>query len=183
MEFEKCREILLLEYEAVLKAAGLQKLIEDALIQQNWTDFETNIDALNECSASLMEMEKEREALFSADDFSGVDIAGLNPVHAYQKAHLAVELAGGDKGRFYTLCLHFTPQQRSELGEIYRSLKLEALKLRSLNESLLDYIREIRASMANFFEMAFPDKCGKTYTCRGAAASHDMRSMVLNQRM
>ncbi|HCC37632.1 MAG TPA: hypothetical protein DEQ14_08445 [Treponema sp.] len=149
----------------VAKAAALQKLIQSAVLKREWTDFETLLNRLNEVSAEMAVLEKDREALF----------AGFLPV--------PVELAGGDKGRFYTLCMRFTPEQRREIGEIYRSLKLEAIRVRLANEALLEYITEVRATMAGFFELAFPDRSGKIYTPRGTPVSHDMRSMVLNRRM
>ena len=182
MEFEKCKGILLREHEAVAKAAALQKLAERDAVNREWGDFEAHLNALNSYGVALEEMEREREALFGCGG-DAQDSGGLNPELAYQRAHLAVELAGGDKGRFYTLCLHFTAQQRAELGEIYRSLKLEALRLRLANEALLVYLSEIRSTLAGFFEIAFPERGGKTYTPRGVPVSHDMRSMVLNKSM
>ena len=184
MDFEKCKKILLLEHETVAQAAALQKLIEKAVINREWTDFDTHQKTLNGYSTALEIMEKEREALFSGYDVSAApDSAEMSAAEAYQKAHLADEWAGGDKGRFYTLCLHFTPRQRSELGQIYRSLKLEALKLRLANEAMLEYLKQIRTTLTDFFELAFPDRGGKMYTPRGIPVSHDMRSMVLNKRM
>jgi hypothetical protein len=79
--------------------------------------------------------------------------------------------------------MRFDPVRRSELGAIYRSLKLEALKLRLANESLLEYLNEIRTTMAGFFEIAFPEMGGKLYTRHGIPVSRDMRSIVLNQSM
>ena len=183
MEFEKCREILLSEYEAVAKAAELQKLAEKAVVGRDWADFEARMTALNSCSIELAGMEREREALFGGCSPDSLNSGSPDQGPAYQKAHLAVELAGGDKGRFYTLCMQFTAGQRSELGNIYRSLKFEALKLRLANESLLKYLNEIRITMADIFEMAFPDRGGKIYTRHGRPVSRDMRSMVLNQSM
>ena len=183
MEFEKCKDILLREHEAVAQAAALQKLIEKAVLSREWGDFEANMSTLLGYSVGLAEMEKEREALFGGYNGSADGSGQWNAAQAYQNAHLAIELAGGDKGRFYTLCLHFTEQQRSELAEIYRSLKFEALKLRLANETLLAYLNEIRTATAGLFEAAFPELGGKTYTPRGVPVSHDMRSMVLNKSM
>jgi hypothetical protein len=173
--YEKCREILLKEHEAVSKAAALQKLVQDAVQKREWAGFEAYFGALNTIGGEIAALERAREAVFA--EFS--DRAGYAPVAAPR----AVELAGGDVGRFYTLCAHFTVEQRSEICAIYRSLKLEALKLRLANESQLDYLSSIKATLAGFFELAFPDRGGKIYTPQGTPVSRDMRSMVLNQRM
>ena len=174
MDFEKCKEILLREHEAVAKAAILQKTIEKAAIDREWVDFETKLQTLNTYCTALSEMDKEREALFSVESENN---------NSLNDAHRAVELAGGDKGRFYTLCMRFSPQERGELCEIYRSLKFEALKLRLAGDTLLGYLNDTRVTMAGFFELAFPDRSGKIYTPHGAHVSHDMRSMVLNKSM
>jgi hypothetical protein len=79
--------------------------------------------------------------------------------------------------------MRFNPAQRGELRNIYRSLKLEALKLRLANEALLEYLNEIRTTTAGFFEIVFPEMGGKLYTRNGIPVSHDMRSIVLNQSM
>ena len=137
------------------EAGQLQKLVDSAVKNREWTDFDAHLSALNKYSAKLAEMEKEREELF----------------------------VKADKDSFYSLCQTYTPQQASELTEIYRSLKLEAFKLRLANDALLIYIDEIRTTMAGIFELAFPDRGGKMYTPSGIPVSHDMRSMVLNKSM
>ena len=84
-------------------------------------------------------------------------------------------------GGFYAFAAGLPAAQRSELTEIYRSLKLEALKVQVSGEALMGYIAGARATIAGFFEIAFPDRGGKIYTPHGIPVSHDMRSMVLNQ--
>jgi hypothetical protein len=46
----------------------------------------------------------------------------------------------------------------------------------------MSYLSGARATMAGFFELAFPDRGGRIYTPSGTPISHDMRSMVLNRR-
>ena len=181
MDFEKCREILLKEHEAIAKAANLQKMAENSAIKREWTDFEAHLSELNILSGSISAMERERERLFSENKEELQATDAQNTVQNMQK--MPVELAGGDKGRFYTLCLNFSAEQRSELCEIYRSLKREALKLRFENEALLSYLNAFRINMTSFFEAAFPDIGGKMYTQAGIPVSHDMRSMVVNKSM
>ncbi|MDR0455479.1 MAG: hypothetical protein LBH20_02195 [Treponema sp.] len=158
MVFEKCREILLRESELVQRIAGLQNLIREAVMNRNWTDFEGHFNDLGRIKAEFAALEGERELLFTG-------IPGTK----------------GDMSRFYTLTAQLPPQQRGELTEIYRSLKLETLRVQVSGEALMSYIAEVRAAMAGFFEIAFPDRSGKIYTPHGMPVSHDMRSMVLNR--
>jgi len=176
MMYEQCKDILLKEHEAVQQAAALQNVIQNAILKREWIDFEAHLEALNGISIKIAIMERDREALFAALASGMKAVGGTGHT-------MPIELAGGDKGRFYTLCIRFTAEQRDEISSIYRSLKLEALKLRLANESLLKYLGEIKTTLAGFFELAFPDRGGKIYTPKGTPFSHDMRSMVLNQSM
>ena len=169
MNYEKCKEILLKEFELVQNAAVIQKKIQDAVANREWTDFEGHFKAMNAVEREFKVLEKERERLFI--EFEA----------AQGKRNVFPDL-NDDKGRFYAMTAGLPPQQRSDLTAIYRSLKLEALKLRMANEALGSYLSGVKASLTEFFELAFPDRGGKMYTNQGTHLSHDMRSMVLNHR-
>ena len=158
MVFEKCREILLKESELAQRIAGLQNLIREAVISRDWADFENHFNDLGKIKAEFTALESERELFFD----------GI-PENA------------SDSARFYALAAQLPVEQRVELTTIYRSLKLETLRVQTAGETLMDYIAEARATIADFFEAAFPDRGGKIYTPHGIPVSHDMRSMVLNR--
>ena len=159
MVFGKCRDVLLKETELVQRIAGLQDVIRDAVVNRDWTDFESHFSTLNEMREEFAALETERERLF----------AGIK--------------AGPDgQSGFYAFTASLPAVQRSEITEIYRSLKFEAMKVQVSNQALMGYIAGVRATMAGFFEIAFPERGGgKIYTPHGVPVSRDMRSMVLNQ--
>jgi len=157
MKFEECKEILLKESELVQLITGLQNGIHKAVTSRDWTDFEENFATLGRLKAEINTLEIERERIFA-------EVTGRT----------------GDIS-FYAFAAQLPPEQRSELTEIYRSLKFETLRVRMSGEALMNYITEVRVVMAGFFEVAFPDRSGKIYTPHGMSASHDMRSMVLNR--
>jgi hypothetical protein len=158
MVFEKCREILLKESELVQNIASLQNLIHQAVVNRNWIDFEGHFSALSQLGGRFAALESEREQLFAG-----------------------IQTKGSDSARFYALVMHLPTEQRTELTAIFRSLKLETLRVRMAGESLVGYIADARATMAGFFRIAFPDRGGNIYTPHGIPVSHDMRSMVLNR--
>jgi hypothetical protein len=168
MSFSTCKILLLKECELVQKAAALQDLIHIAVKNREWTDFEGHFTAMNAIEEELAVLEQKREGLF-AELGAGQTAQSPDP--------------GDGKGRFYAFAARLPVPERNELTAIYRGLKLESLKLRMANESLMSYLAEARATLAGFFEMAFPDRGGRIYTMRGTPISHDMRSMVLNRRM
>ena len=152
MNFEKCREILLSEIELVKRISGLQEQIRNAVINRDWTDFESHFSELNLIGDEFTAMETERERYF-----------------------------GKSRG-FYALISCFTQEQRGEISEIYRNLKFRTLQVKITSEIIVNFISQARTTIAGFFEIAFPDRGGKIYTPHGKHFSHDMRSMVLNQR-
>jgi hypothetical protein len=158
MVFEKCREILLKECELVRRISGLQSLVYEAVLNRDWNGFEANFSKLGEIGKEFSALEQEREGLF----------AGF-------------KTESNISARFYSLTAGLPPEERGELTEIYRDLKMETLKVRIAGETIMNFITGARAVAAGFFEIAFPDRKGRIYTPYGMPVSHDMRSMVLNR--
>jgi hypothetical protein len=158
---------LLKEFELVQNAVIIQEKIRLAVTNKEWTAFEDNLNAINAIESKLHDLENEREQLFTV--FKTI---------AHQQS-FSDNL--DEKGRFYALVSYLPENQRNDLTSIYRSLKLEAIKLRMANDSLLAYIDGIKSTLKDFFDLAFVERGGKMYTKNGTHFSHDMRSMVLNQ--
>ena len=171
MNYEKCREILLKEFELVQNAAVIQKTIQDAVAGREWIDFEDHFKAMKAVESEFMVLEEERVNLFIE-----FETAQKRP-----RRNVSPDL-DDTRGRFYAMTADLPPDQRNDLTTIYRSLKFEVLKLRMANETFMNYLGGVKASLTEFFALAFPDRGGKIYTNQGTHLSHDMRSMVLNQR-
>ncbi|MDR2923964.1 MAG: hypothetical protein LBU85_11575 [Treponema sp.] len=158
MVFGKCKTILLKECELVRRIASLQNLVYEAVLNRDWNGFEANFSKLGEIGKEFSALESERERLFEG-----------------------IQTEANVSAKFYSLTAGLPPGQRAELTEIYRNLKLETLKVRIAGETIMNVIAGARATVAGFFEIAFPDRKGKIYTPYGMPVSHDMRSMVLNR--
>ena len=167
MIYEKCRDILLQEFELVQNAVVVQEKIRIAVTDRDWTIFEDNLGVMNSIESKLETLENEREQLFSV--FQAL-------VHQQSFTDNL-----DSKGRFYALVTLLPETQRNDLTSIYRSLKLEAIKLRMANEALLTYLNGIKSTIRDFFDLAFVERGGKMYTKNGTHFSHDMSSMVLNR--
>jgi len=166
MIYEKCRNILLQESELIQNAVVVQEKIRLAVTERELADFENHLNSMNAIESKLVALEDEREKLFS-----------IFETLIHQKNFSATLDA---KGRFYTLVSMLPENQRNDLTSIYRSLKVETIKLRMANEALMTYLNGVRETLRDFFALAFPDRYGKMYTNQGTTFSHDMRSMVLN---
>jgi hypothetical protein len=160
MVFEKCKAVLLKECELVRRIASLQNLVYEAVINRDWNGFEANFSKLGKIGEEFTVLEHERERVFAG-----------------------ILTESGVSERFYSLTAGLPPEQRNEISEIYRNLKLETLKVKLAGENIMNYIAGARATVAGIFEIAFPDRKGKIYTPYGMPVSHDMRSMVLNRTL
>jgi hypothetical protein len=168
MIYEKCRDILMQECELIQKAAAVQEKIRLAVTEREWTVFEDHLSSMNAIESKIEALENEREQLFLVFE-----------TLIHQKS-FSDNLDA--KGRFYALVSMLPENQRIDLTSIYRSLKLEAIKLQMANETLMTYIAGVKTTLKDFFDLAFPERAGKMYTNRGIHSAHDMRSMVFNSR-
>ncbi|MDR2542129.1 MAG: hypothetical protein LBC80_01590 [Treponema sp.] len=167
MIYEKCRNILLKEFELIQNAVIVQDKIRTAISDKEWAVFETHLGTLNSIESNLESLEKEREKLFGVCET-------LNHEKSFSQNL-------DEKGVFYTLVALLPDNERNDLTTIYQSLKFEALKLRIANEALLTHVGEIKSTLNDFFAMAFPQRCSKIYNKEGIQSANDMSSMVLNR--
>jgi len=167
MIYEKCRDILLQECELIQNAVLIQEKIRAAVTDREWTDFDVHLNAMNSIENKMVCLENERENLF---------LVFKSLVHERSFCDNLDE-----KGQFNELVSLLPKNQRDELTEIYRSLKIESIKLHMSNDSLMTYITGVKATVQEFFDLAFPERGGKMYTKDGTHFSNDMRSMVLNR--
>ncbi|WP_461255476.1 hypothetical protein [Treponema sp. R80B11-R83G3] len=167
MIYEKCRDILLQECELIQNAVVEQEKIRQAVTNREWTVFEDHLGAMNSIESKIEALEKEREQLFTV-------FKALIHQNSFSENLDA-------KGQFYALVMLLPESQRNELTAIYRSLKIEAIKLRMANESLFAYLSGIKSTLKDFFDLAFPERGGKMYTKEGMHFSNDMQSIFLNR--
>jgi hypothetical protein len=159
--YEQCFLILNREIEVLKKISALQNIIWEAVAGREWANFEVHNRAVNILGEEFEALETEREALLSKLDPSGG--------------------RGDEKKRFYTLISCFSPDLRNELTARYRVLKLETMKVRMSNETLLNYLADAKTLLAGFLEAIFPGRAGRLYTPQGTQAAADLRSVVLNR--
>jgi len=149
--------ILAKEIEILEKIPPLQGMIRDAVIKREWTDYEALTKTVNELGERFETLDLERETLFKA--------------------------IGGDREpeSFYSWTATLPSREREEIAALYRRLKLTALQIRVSNDTLMEYLREVKSVVAGVLERAYPDRRGKMYSRKGTEREADMRSVMVNQ--
>jgi hypothetical protein len=162
-EYEGCSIILLQEIEILKKITSLQNMIWNAVTSREWTDFEVHIGAIGALGAEFDALDRKREALFLQFSAGGVN--------------------GGEQARFYAFAAAFPGDLRGKLADTYRNLKMETLKVRMFNDTILGYLNSIRTTVAGMLDAAFPEYRGRLYSRGGKEVPRDMRSVMLNRHV
>jgi hypothetical protein len=152
------------EIELLKKIATVQETVRQAVLAREWTDFDWKIAQVNMLGEEFALLDAERDALFSG-------LAGR------------LETGAGEAPAFYALAALLPKDQQRELCGLYRAIKMETLKMRVFNETLINYLHESRTMAAAYLEALFPARGGKLYTRKGDRINGDLKSMVLNRRV
>ncbi|MDR0908462.1 MAG: hypothetical protein LBM77_01735 [Spirochaetaceae bacterium] len=84
-----------------------------------------------------------------------------------------------DNTYFYRLSLGFKPEERDILNDLYRKLKLEALRIRLENDSLLAYINESASLAEDFLKKVYPAAKGRIYGRNGTMAAPELHALEM----
>ncbi|MDR1902242.1 MAG: hypothetical protein LBQ88_08200 [Treponema sp.] len=157
-EYEKCLSVLLREKELLGEITSMQAQVRQAVIDREWTDFDSMLNILNSLGDEFQTLESDRVELFKA------------------------ALDGNDEGTdFYGMIVQLQPEQRSKITEVYRNLKMEFFKVRMANDTLTTYLNEAKTVVTSFLEAAFPERRNHVYSRSGVPIPQDMRSLIVNQ--
>ncbi|MDR2394280.1 MAG: hypothetical protein LBD93_09025 [Treponema sp.] len=169
MEDDRNVCILQLQNEVLEKIAGIQESVRNAVIKREWTDFESLLSTMNQYGDQFQVLEAERATLLS-NCLEG----DTTPAKKGNK---------DTKPSFYSLVSRFPEQDRNGLTEMYRNLKLRALKIRMANESLVVYLDEAKTLINSFLEAACPERKTQFYSRWGTKVAMDARSMMVNHSL
>jgi hypothetical protein len=156
---DRSMSVLIRETDILTKIASLQDEIRKGVLNRDWGNFEDLMAAVNGLNTEFTALEGERERIFA--EFSG---------------------NGDEKSRFYALVAGFPPELRNSITGAYRKLKFETIKIKMNNDALLGFLNEARTVVAQYLEIAIPDKRGRLYSSRGTKVQPASRNIVLNHR-
>ena len=158
-DYNRCVSVLNGEIGILQKIYAVQSGIRQAVVKKEWTDFD----------------EKNREL-----DCLGVEFTGLEDERARLFSSL---IDSSNDSSFYAAILELPGEQRIVLSRLYRELKTETMKIRTLNETFMVYLNEAKNLAAAYLEAVCPARGGKLYTRKGRKVSQDLRSIVFNNSL
>ncbi len=135
-----------------------QKAFAQALKDRDWPILQSTMDKLETLSR---------------------DLASVEEVRAGAEAMLKAETECMEQG-FYRLALKVQEPERTSLTDLYRRLKIAAMRAKFENGASGDYAEGSRVMLGAVLEELFPEKKGRIYGRSGHAvpAGHD--ALLLN---
>ncbi|MDR1566124.1 MAG: hypothetical protein LBS48_02430 [Treponema sp.] len=162
-DYKRCIQVFSQELALLRKISSVQDSVRHAVLAREWTDFDWKMAEINQLGMEFGVLEQERAGLFAA---------------------LAGETAGNSgPAPFYTLASRLPEEERRPLSDLFRTIKMETIRMRAVNESFLNYLREAKTMAAAYLEALFPARGGKLYTRKGGQAAQDLKSMVFNRHI
>jgi hypothetical protein len=189
--------------------ATVQDSIKNAVTNRQWDDFDILIESMQDYSARFEELDAERASLFVqmttepmvSDTPAAVSDAITEPMvsdtllstgvrHVVEQTAsdtttvtetTAPNTARPPEARLYAFASRLPETERRQFTDLYRGLRLRAMKLRAASDSLLLYLNEAKTTVDGFIDAAFPERKSKLYSRRGMQIAADMRCMVLNR--
>ena len=150
--------ILYSEIAALGQIGELQKNIEKAVYEKQWTDFDAAAHCLAEHRTALEALEAERMSLLGCT---------------------AAQETAED---FYLWTAELAPVERDSVMDAYRALKKMTARVKTANEAFAVYLQQMQLVVSGFLDAAFPERRTAVYGREGAVRSSDMRCVVLDKQ-
>jgi hypothetical protein len=142
-------------FEAYIAA---QRSFSSAVTARDWTALQTAIGVQEKIAQAVGEQEAARAEAFE----------------------LLRAQTGCDVGGFYRLALLVPEPDRTELTDLYRRLKLSAMRAKFENASAGDYAAGNRDLLHAVLEELFPEKKHRMYGKSGRTVQPDLDALLLN---
>jgi len=147
-------EILLLE-----EFGSREDEIRSCISSNNWSRLTETIQNLSPLAEKIEEVEKLRDEAFTS----------LRRMYGEKK-----------DASFYHVVFHLPEPERDLCVELYRKLKLAAIRIQSITLSIDSYVRTVSGTVRQILEEIFPYQKGKIYSKQGSSVDIQAEPMVLN---
>jgi hypothetical protein len=135
-----------------------QRSFDAAVKARDWSSLQVAIGIQDELVAAIADQESSRAEAFE---------------------RLKAE-TGCDAGGLYRLALLVPEPERTELTDLYRRLKLAAMRAKFVNASTGDYAAGNRDLLRAVLEELFPEKKHRMYGKSGKTVQPELDALLLN---
>ena len=133
--------------------------LRSCISSNNWSELTATIQNLSPLAEKIEEVEKSRDEAFMA---------------------LRTMFGEKDDASFYHVVFHLPERERDICVELYRKLKLAAIRIQSITLSIDSYVRTVSGTVRQILEEIFPYQKGKIYSAKGGSMDTQAEPMVFN---
>lgn len=133
--------------------------IRSCINSNNWSELTSTIQYLSPLAEKIEQVERERDEAFNALR----DICGEK-----------------EDASFYHVAFHLPQRERDLCVELYRKLKLAAIRIQGITLSIDSYVRTVSGTVKQILEEIFPYQKGKIYSRQGDSVDSRAEPMVFN---
>ena len=133
-----------------------------AVLEKDWIALEGSIRAMKAIAADVESCEMQRN-------------------ESYRMLKVSLGLKEDDS--FYEVLSRLPLEERQELANLYRQLRIGIAKVRSTTDGIDSYVTATVGTMREILDELFPDLKGKMYSRSGSVSTTESSSMVVNHRL
>ncbi len=140
-----------------------EEKIRNFIYEKKWRELENVIKEMSPLSEKLESQEKRRNKAFN---------------------RLKKNLGQGNDAGFYQVIVKLPENERDIYSELYRNLKIAALKIRAVTNGINTHVRAANGILRDIIEEVYPHKLGDLYSRSGGKIPVSIDSpMVLNREL
>jgi len=147
-------ETLLLE-----EFGSREEEIRSCINSNNWNELTVTIQKLSPLAEKIEQVERTRDDVFSS---------------------LRIMFGEQEDASFYHVAFHLPARERDICVELYRKLKMAAIRIQSITMSIDSYVRTVSGTVRQILEEIFPYQKGNIYSKSGDAVGTQSEPLVFN---
>jgi hypothetical protein len=159
---EHLSKILEKEIELIDSFTVIEGSIIDSVINNNWDILESVINKAEGLSLLIEALDKKRAiCVQTLRESTGED----------------------DSAHFYRLTAGLETEQKDQINDLYRKLKLSVLNLQNMNWRIDTYVGTVTGIMKQTLKEIYPHRRGSLYSKTGTIREAESNPMVLNRKL
>ena len=162
MLIDELKNLMQIEIDLLNGFAGLEVKLQEAFLRRDWSELDTLVSELGSFSGRIEAMEERRHNTF---------------------LELKVSLKLDEKMTFSRVITEMSSEDREELSDLYRKLKIAVIRVRGAAGRLGYYFRSVSDSANRVLSELLPYRKGRIYSRVGLPRAAEGASLVFNREL
>lgn len=155
-------DVITRETELIDSFSTVEASVMESVINNNWDSLEPELNQAEKLSGLIESLDKKRELAVEA---------------------IRTEIGVETGMHFYRLTAGLEREQRDQLNELFRKLKLSVLNLQNMNWRIDAYVGTVTGIMKQTLKEIYPNRRGSLYSKTGSLREAQNNPMVLNKKL